>query len=223
METLQSLVKSGPITRAQKHVIYGPNGIGKTTLTSGFPAPIFVDTEDGTTHQNLKRIQASTEEIFFEALRVLVSEEHAYKTLVIDTIAVAERFNKERVLKRHRMKNIEDFGYGRGWTYLREEFDAFLGGCLDATFIRRGMHVVAIGHSAVKRVQPPAWLTPTIATSSSSIRLTALNFGNGPTLFSLLAGTYGSPRTPRDVSVASAVRIGSSTRRTRRLTMPKTA
>src|SRR5262249_38096814 len=64
------------------------------------------------------------------------------------------KFNRERVLKRHRMKHIEDFGYGRGWTYLREEFEAFLCGCLDS-FIRRGLHVIAIGHSTVKRIQPP--------------------------------------------------------------------
>jgi hypothetical protein len=52
------------------------------------------------------------------------------------------------------MKHIEDFGYGRGWTYLREDFDTFLSGCLDG-FIRRGIHVIAIGHSTIKRIQPP--------------------------------------------------------------------
>ena len=151
---LQNLIKTGLISRAQKLVIYGPNGIGKTTLAAQFPSPIFLDTEDGTTHQELTRIQTPTEETFFGASRLLASEEHSYRTLVIDTIDVAEKFNRERVLKRHRMKHIEDFGYGRGWTYLREEFDGFLSGCLDS-FIRRGMHVVAIGHSTVKRVQPP--------------------------------------------------------------------
>jgi AAA domain-containing protein len=151
---LQNLIKTGLVNRAQKLVIYGPNGIGKTTLAAQFPGPIFLDAEDGTTHQQLTRIQTPTEDSFFEALRVLGSEEHSFKTLVIDTIDVGERYVRERVLKRHRMKNIEDFGYGRGWTYLREEFDSFLGGCLDS-FVRRGMHVVAIGHSTVKRVQPP--------------------------------------------------------------------
>jgi len=154
METLQNLIKTGPINRPQKLVVYGPNGIGKTTLAAAFPQPIFIDTEDGTTHQNLTRILAPTEEAFFDALRTLGSEGHSYRTLVIDTIDVAEKYVRERVLKRHRMKNIEDFGYGRGWTHLREEFDSFLGGCLD-NFVRHGMHVVAIGHSAVKRVQPP--------------------------------------------------------------------
>jgi AAA domain-containing protein len=151
---LANLTKSGVINRAQRITIYGPNGIGKTSLAAQFPLPIFLDTEDGTTHQDLTRIQTPTEEAFFDALRVLGSEEHSYKSLVIDPIDVAEKFNRERVLKRHKIKNIEDFGYGRGWTYLREEFDLFLCGCLDG-FIRRGMHVIAIGHSTVKRIQPP--------------------------------------------------------------------
>jgi AAA domain-containing protein len=151
---LTNLIQTGQINRAQKLVIYGPNGIGKTTLAAQFPSPIFLDTEDGTTHQKLTRIQTPTEEPFFDALRTLGSERHGYKTLVIDTIDVAEKFNRERVLKQHKMKHIEDFGYGRGWTYLREQFDAFLFGCLDG-FIRHGIHVVAIGHSTVKRIQPP--------------------------------------------------------------------
>ena len=154
-QQLQNLIKTGRINRPQRIVIYGPNGIGKTALAAGFPTPSFFDTEDGSTHQDLARIQTPDEPSLFEALRALSSEEHhPYKTLVIDTIDVAEKFNRERVLKRHRMKNIEDFGYGKGWTYLREEFDAFLVGCLDA-FIRHGMHVIAIGHSTVRRIQPP--------------------------------------------------------------------
>jgi hypothetical protein len=154
MTELNNLIKTGPINRPQRIVIHGPNGIGKTTLAAQFPDPLFLDTEDGSTHQDLRRIRASTETIFFEALRLLQNETLPCKTLVIDPIDVAEKFNRERVLKRHKMKNIEDFGYGKGWTYLREEFDLFLSGCLD-TFIRRGIHVVVIGHSTVKRIQPP--------------------------------------------------------------------
>jgi hypothetical protein len=152
---LKNLVKTGRINRPQRIVIYGPNALGKTTLAASFPAPIFLDTEDGSTHQDLARIQTPDEQNFFDALRALGSERQSYKTLVIDTIDVAEKFIKrERVLKRHRMTNIEDFSYGKGWVHLREEFDSFLVGCLD-TFIRRGMHVVVIGHSTVRRIQPP--------------------------------------------------------------------
>lgn len=155
--SLSELIKTGFVNRPQRIVIFGPNGVGKSTLGAQFPSPIFVDTEDGTTHQNVSRIQADNAERFFDALRILNGEEHAFRTVIVDTIDAAERFLRQRVLKRHKVAAIEDFGYGRGWTYLREEFDLFLSGCLDV-FIRRGINVLIIGHSTVKRVQPPGVL-----------------------------------------------------------------
>jgi len=155
MEQLQNLVRTGRIQRPQRILIYGPNGIGKTSLAREFPDPIFVDTEDGTVHQDLARVQTPTPEQFFEALRVLAAEPHQFRTLVVDSVDVAEKFIRERVLKKHKLKNIEDFPYGKGWIYQREEFDSFLVGCLDTFIRRRGIHVVIIGHSTVKRVQPP--------------------------------------------------------------------
>jgi hypothetical protein len=151
---LQNLIKTGPICRAQRIILYGPESAGKTTLAAKFPSPLIIDTEDGSVHQNVTRISALTEEPFFEAMRVLSSTQHSYKTIVIDTMDSVEQFIRERVLRAHRMRHIEDFGYGRGHTYVREEFNKFLTGCLDR-FILAGIHVVVISHSVVKRAQPP--------------------------------------------------------------------
>jgi hypothetical protein len=151
---LETLVKTGPIARAQRIVIYGPESSGKTTLAAQFPDPLIIDTEDGSTHQDVCRIQTRTDETFFQALRALASESHSYKTIAIDTITGVEQFIRERVLKRHKMRNIEDFGYGRGHTYIREEFGALLTGCLDR-FIFAGINIIVTSHSVVKRVQPP--------------------------------------------------------------------
>ena len=155
MHQLQNLIKTGRINRAQRIVICGPNALAKTTLASRFPAPIIIDTEDGSTHQDVTRIQTPDSPRFFEALRILGNEEDPYQTLVIDTIDVGEKLLKqERVLKRLRVKNIEDIPYGKGWWHLREEFESFLTGCLDP-FIRRGIHVIVVGHSTIRRIQPP--------------------------------------------------------------------
>src|SRR6516162_9254758 len=151
---LQDLVKTGRIHRAQRITVYGPESAGKTSLAVQFPDTLIVDTEDGSTHQNVARIQTPTEETFFQALRALASESHHYKTVAIDTVTNVEQFIRERVLKRHKMRNIEDFGYGRGYTYVREEFNAFLTGYLDR-FILAGINVVIVSHSVVKRTQPP--------------------------------------------------------------------
>ena len=41
---------SGKLNRAQKVVIYGSEGIGKSTLAAQFPSPLFIDTEGGADH-----------------------------------------------------------------------------------------------------------------------------------------------------------------------------
>ena len=48
-------ISTGKIDRAQKIVIYGAEGIGKTTLASKFPDPLFIDTEGSTAHIDVKR------------------------------------------------------------------------------------------------------------------------------------------------------------------------
>ena len=53
----------------------------------------------------------------------------------------------------HRLNGLEEFGYGKQWTFLREEFERFLSE-LDK-LITCGIHVLIVGHSTVKRYQPP--------------------------------------------------------------------
>ena len=41
-------ITSGTIAAPVKTVLYGPEGIGKSTFAAQFPAPVFIDTEGGT-------------------------------------------------------------------------------------------------------------------------------------------------------------------------------
>ena len=47
----------GRLEQAQKVVIYGPEGIGKSTFAAEFPQPLFIDTEGSTAHLNAGRGQ----------------------------------------------------------------------------------------------------------------------------------------------------------------------
>lgn len=49
-------ITQGKIKSALKVVVYGPEGIGKTTFASRFPDPIFIDTEGSTKHMEVKRL-----------------------------------------------------------------------------------------------------------------------------------------------------------------------
>ena len=50
-------ITRGKVNRAQKVAIYGSEGIGKTTLAAAFPDPVFIDTEGGTSHMDVRRIE----------------------------------------------------------------------------------------------------------------------------------------------------------------------
>ena len=50
-------IETGLETRALKVVIYGAEGIGKSTFASQFPNPLFLDTAGGTSSLNVRRVK----------------------------------------------------------------------------------------------------------------------------------------------------------------------
>ena len=61
---LDKLIQAGPFVRAQKVVLFGPEAVGKSTLASKFPHPIFIDCEDGSLRIDTRRIRATDGDTF---------------------------------------------------------------------------------------------------------------------------------------------------------------
>jgi hypothetical protein len=147
-------IRRGKITRPQKAVIYGPEGVGKSTLAGRLPEPVFLDTEGGTHHLDVVRLDsASTWDEITSAVTQLAKSEHPFKTLVIDTADWLEKRLVEHLCRKSNKDSIEDFGYGKGWVILAEEFARFLHS-LD-TLVARGMHVVFLAHGTVRKFEAP--------------------------------------------------------------------
>lgn len=134
-------------------IIYGPEGIGKTSLAAQFPDPLFLDVEGGTDHLDVARVVCPKWADLYSAVKEVADNPSVAKTVVIDTADWAERALIEHILAQGRKSSIEDFGYGKGYTILAEEWCRFLGHCdrLSAA----GLHVVFCAHSTVKRLSPP--------------------------------------------------------------------
>jgi len=77
----------------------------------------------------------------------------AYNTLIIDTADWAERLCKTHVCDTAKKDGIESFGYGKGYTYLAEEFGRLLNHLSD--LIGMGMNVVLVAHAAMRKFEQP--------------------------------------------------------------------
>ena len=120
-------ISSGRIEKPQKVVIYGPEGIGKTTFAAQFPDPVFIDTEGSTYHMNVKRTEKPQSwQQLMDQVQQIAQTPGICKTLVLDTADWAEMICTEMVCNKYQKKGIEDFGYGKGYVFLQEEFGRLL-------------------------------------------------------------------------------------------------
>ena len=137
-----------------KTVLYGPEGIGKSTFASYFPDPVFIDTEGGTKRLNVKRLpQPTSWAMLLDEVAEVRKGSVPCGTLVIDTADWAERLCIQAVCAKAKVNGIEDFGYGKGYTYVKEEF----GKLLDALeeVLQAGHNVVVLAHAAITKFEQP--------------------------------------------------------------------
>lgn len=145
-------ISKGPKPRALGVVIYGPEGIGKTTLASKFPNPVFVDLEHGSDTMDVARIDSA--ESFTDVLSTLAElMNENFRTVVIDTADKLEQLATEYVCAQQNVRSIEDPGYGKGYTYLAEAMVKFLRACGD--LIESGRNVVIAAHAAMRKFEQP--------------------------------------------------------------------
>jgi hypothetical protein len=146
------------IERGRRHMparvlVDGTEGIGKSTLAAQFPAPVILDTEEGTHHLDVARVSIGSWDELRAAVAEIGSKPGEFKTVVIDSADWAERLCMDSICEEHRKKSVEDFGYGKGYTHVAEAFSKLLTQC--DSLIGVGMHVVFVAHVKVVRTSPP--------------------------------------------------------------------
>lgn len=147
-------ITRGKIQKAKKVVIYGPEGIGKSTFASRFPDPVFIDTEGSTNDMDVARLPRPTSwNMLFDEIDYVKNNPGVCKTLVIDTIDWAELLCVEHICTVHNKKGIEDFGYGYGYVYTKEEFGRFLNRLSD--LIEVNVNVVLTAHAQLRKFEQP--------------------------------------------------------------------
>jgi len=135
-------------------IIYGPEGIGKTTLCKNTESPVFIQTEDGLVDENIPAFPiAKTLSDVLDALESLGTEQHDYKTVVIESLDWLEPLIWKSTCDRIKVGSIEAPGYGKGYVEADKEWRLFVdyvNGIRDA-----GMMVIMTAHAAITRVEDP--------------------------------------------------------------------
>ncbi|WP_419833510.1 ATP-binding protein [Endozoicomonas atrinae] len=158
--SLESISRSSGI-KAPRMVCYGPAGVGKSTLGASAPSPIFVCTEDGLGKLEVDAfpMMKSFQDVI-DALTVLYSSDHQYQSVVIDSLDHLEPMVWKHLCetyvgpKGERYESIEDFGYGKGFILALDLWRQLLN-TLDALRNEKGMAIILIAHSEIKRFESP--------------------------------------------------------------------
>lgn len=147
-------ITRGPKKEAQKVVIYGPEGIGKSTLAACFPNPLFIDTEGSTSNMDVARIdRPSSFTMLTQQIMYVLKSPDICSTLVVDTADWAEQLAISELCAKKQITGIEDIGYGKGYVYLSEDFGRMLNLLEDVKL--KGINIVVTAHAQMRKFEQP--------------------------------------------------------------------
>lgn len=155
-------VTTGKIKRPYLVLIYGPDGVGKTTFAADAPKTIFLGKESGSDNLDVARLpEPQSYSDIIAALDELRTADHPYQTLALDSLDWIEPMVWAAVCKEDGVASIEKVGggYGKGYT----EANAYWMKMMDRLRMLReakGMHVIVIAHSQVKTFNDPNHQAP---------------------------------------------------------------
>lgn len=151
---LNSII-TGKVMYPPRTLVYGTDGIGKSTFGAQANKPIFLATEEGAFRIDVPKFQVQNWEDVFGALITLGKEQHDFKTLVIDSIDWAQAFAIKHLIENEFEKDVDRFeAYGRGYKSLVQEFRRLLA-YLDRLQKAKEMEIILIAHATVKTFKNP--------------------------------------------------------------------
>ena len=155
MSLLEKITKQQK-PRAPRIMMIGVEGVGKSTAGASMPNPVFICGESGLVGPQFAEIPSFTPDNWGEILQFLdelAANKGDFKTIVIDTLDWVEPMLYSHVCSKNGHKNIEDFGYGKGYVVAQQEARQLLMR-LDRLNME-GMNVLLLCHSQIKTVNNP--------------------------------------------------------------------
>ena len=155
--SLLKTIHTGKRPAPPRLMLYGVEGVGKSSFAAQAPNPIFVPTEDGLNEIDCASFPLAKTLVEVEDyLSVLAREEHDYQTVVIDSCDWLERLIWDDVCRINNAATIEkvDGGFGKGYVAALG-FWRHLTDLLEVLHQKRNMAVILIAHTKVDRFEDP--------------------------------------------------------------------
>ena len=155
--SLLQMVTVGREAQPPRIMVYGSEGVGKSTFAANAPRTVFIQTEDGLSEIDCSKLPLCTS--FDDVVRQLVAirdEEHEFGTLALDSLDWLERLIWDRVCQDYGVKCIEkaDGGYGKGYTHALTYWRQIVN-LLGEIRQKRKMAIVLLAHAKVERFEDP--------------------------------------------------------------------
>jgi len=147
----------GKIAKPTKTVIYGPEGIGKSTLAAALPKPVFIDVEGGTSRLDVARTPRPTTWAHLrQTVNGFSTDQAGFETLVIDTADWSQELSIVQLCAELGIKTMGgNSDYGATYTRLGSMWSEFLTQ-LEVDFIDSlKMHICFVAHSTTKKHEIP--------------------------------------------------------------------
>jgi hypothetical protein len=155
MTSFMQQIQRGKQASPRRTLLYGTPGIGKSTFAAGAREPIFLQTEDGLGQIECAKFPlASSFADIMTQLGELYTEQHAFGTVVIDSLDWLERLIFAQICAEKNVRSIEDIGYQKGYVFALNKWRDILNG-LNAIRDKHNMNVLLVAHAKVEKFANP--------------------------------------------------------------------
>lgn len=151
-----SSLKSSKSTNPPITLLYGVDGIGKTSLAAEWPEPLYLPTEGERPPSDVEMATPGTIETFNDVIDVfseLLTTEHEFQTVIVDSLDGLEHLVWAATAARLGVNSIEEPGFGKGYVEADTEWRNFLGGV--SALAQAGINVVMLAHPEIVRFDSP--------------------------------------------------------------------
>lgn len=144
-------ISSGKKLSPIRAIIYGDNGIGKTTFAASAKNPIVIDLEGNCNHIECPKQRITSLDDFEDLMAALLAQDHDYKTLVVDSLDSLEALISEKIANSH---TAQELSYGKSaaiWTKYIKDLIAKL----ERLSEFKGINILFTAHWKVKTANNP--------------------------------------------------------------------